>query len=316
MNDFVCLIDRRGSALEYAAGVLSVRVPDQPVARIGTSQIGLLVVHGRVQADTTVWRGLAQAGVAVALSGARSGEDLAWLGAGLSTSGALRHRQHLAYADPARRGALARWVLQQKLDALQAELQPSPELARPRLLRGLARSRSLAPLCRGADSLRGLEGALAADWFAAMAECIDPAWGFAGRRRRPPPDPVNALLSYAYAVAHAEALVAAQRVGLDPALGYLHSLYPGRHALALDALECLRPAIDALVLGLLKAGLTPANFSHDPAKGCRIDKAGRAALVQAWQRLREDRAAAALSAWAHGLRQQLSDHDPARPDPP
>ncbi|HRQ65973.1 MAG TPA: hypothetical protein PKZ76_14115, partial [Xanthomonadaceae bacterium] len=72
MNDLVCLVDRRGSSLEFEAGVLTVRTPDQPAWRVGARQLGLLVVHGRVAADSTVWRGLADAGVAVALTGGRN----------------------------------------------------------------------------------------------------------------------------------------------------------------------------------------------------------------------------------------------------
>lgn len=306
MSELVCLIDRRGSRLEYEAGVLTVRVPDQPARRLGTATLGLLVVHGRVSADSTVWRGLADAGVAVALTGGRHGEDIAWLAAGLSTTGALRQRQHLAYADPAQRLQLARWVLGRKLDAIERELDAGWPARADRLRAALTRARGSLPLAQDTDALSGIEGALAADWFAALAASIDPAWGFKGRNRQPPRDPLNALLSYGYALAGAEALAAVQRLGFDPAIGYLHALYPGRHALALDAVECLRPRVDALAIELLWSKLEPRQFSHDPQRGCRLDKHARLALVQAWQTARETGAAEALSAWAHALRGRLS----------
>ena len=312
MNDLVCLVDRRGSSLEYEAGVLTVRTPDEPVWRIGTQQIGLLVVHGRIAADCTVWRGLADAGVAVALTGGRHGNDIAWAGAGLSTTGSLRHRQHLAYADPQARVRHAAWVLERKIDAMQTQLDSGWIAHADTLRAAIARARGSVPLCRRVEALDGVEGALAADWFAAMAASIEPHWGFARRNRRPPRDPLNALLSYGYALAGAEALAAVQRLGFDPALGFLHALYPGRHALVLDAVECLRPVVDAMAVQLLWSDLTPANFSQDPKKGCRLDKDARLAIVRAWQGARETGASDTLSGWTHALRQRLG----ARPDEP
>lgn len=305
MSDLVCLVDRRGASLEYEAGVLTVRTPDQPAQRMGTQQIGLLIVHGRVAADSTVWRGLADAGAAVALTGGRHGDDIAWMGAGLSTTGALRHRQHLAYADPQCRLAHARWVLEQKVAALREQLDLGWPAQTDRLRVSITRAESSLPLCQSVDSLDGVEGALAADWFSALAASIDPCWGFSRRNRRPPRDPLNALLSYGYALAGSEALAAVQRLGFDPAIGYLHSLYPGRNALALDAIECLRPLVDNLAIHLLWSELSPDNFSLDAEKGCRLDKAARLAIVRAWQSARESSSSAALSRWTHTLRLRL-----------
>jgi CRISPR-associated protein Cas1 len=305
MNDLVCLVDRRGSSLEFEAGVLTVRTPDEPAWRVGARQLGLLVVHGRVVADTTVWRGLADAGVAVALTGGRHGDDVAWLGAGLSTSGALRQRQHLAHADPAARLANARWVLEGKIAAMRAELEHGWLAQASRVESAIVRAEGTLALSRSTATLNGIEGALAADWFGAMAASVEPAWGFTGRNRRPPRDPLNALLSYGYALAGAEALAAVQRLGFDPAVGFLHDMYPGRHALALDALECLRPMVDALAVRLLWSDLDPVQFSADATRGCRLDKDARLAVVKGWHALREQGAHAALSRWTHALRQRL-----------
>ncbi len=311
MSHFVCVVDRRGSSLEYAAGVLSVRTPDAPVWRIGTGQLGLLVVHGRVDADSTVWRGLADAGVAVALTGGRHGDDIAWLGAGLSTTGALRHRQHLAHASPPQRLEHARWVLEQKLLAASEQLTDgwlaSPDGAR----RAIQRALGTLVFCRDIDSLTGVEGAAAAAWFASMAASLDACWGFTGRNRRPPRDPLNALLSYGYALATSDALAAVQRLGFDPAIGFLHELYPGRNALALDAVECLRPLVDSVVLPLLQSELTPADFSHQAQQGCRMGKRARLALIEAWSAARERSAMPRLSRWVHTLRLRLGDIEAA-----
>ncbi|MBS0212205.1 MAG: CRISPR-associated endonuclease Cas1 [Proteobacteria bacterium] len=127
-------------------------------------------------------------------------------------------------------------------------------------------------------------------------------------RRRPPRDPFNALLSYGYALAGADALAAVQRLGLDPALGFLHSLYPGRHALSLDALECVRPLVDRMAVALLAPGaLARDDFSDDASHGCRLSKRARGELIQAWYALRRDTAVPRLHAWANALRGLLGE---------
>ncbi|MCZ7659386.1 MAG: CRISPR-associated endonuclease Cas1 [Xanthobacteraceae bacterium] len=95
--------------------------------------------------------------------------------------------------------------------------------------------------------LRGREGAAARAFFPAYATAFTPALGFAGRNRRPPRDPVNVCLSLGYTLAHAEALRAAARTGLDPQLGVYHDLAPGRDSLACDLAEPVRPLVDGFV---------------------------------------------------------------------
>ena len=98
-----------------------------------------------------------------------------------------------------------------------------------------------------AAQMMGIEGAAAAAYFEAFGALLPPAAGFSGRNRRPPRDPANALLSLAYTLAHFEAVAAAQRAGLDPAVGFLHALFPGRESLACDLVEPLRPFCERLV---------------------------------------------------------------------
>lgn len=303
MTYLMCAIDRRDSALEFAEGVLTVRAPEHKPWKVGARQLGLVVVHGHISADAGVWRGLADAGVAAALTGGRNGQDIAWMGAGLSANGELRHRQHQTYADPYRRLVMARWVLDQKIASLGVEMEADPALDVPELRIARYRAEKCVPLCHGIGALEGVEGALAATWFAQLRARLDPAWGFAARNRRPPRDPCNALLSYGYALAGADALAAVQRLGLDPALGFMHSLYPGRYALALDALECVRALVDRMVVQLLApGGLTAQDFSHDPIRGCRLSKRARGELIQSWHGLRRELAVPRLNAWARQLR--------------
>ncbi len=110
------------------------------------------------------------------------------------------------------------------------------------------------PTARDGDTVRGLEGDATRRYFkglgAHLAKRTD-AGSFLTRSRRPPRDPVNALLGFLYGVAQAEVDGALDAVGLDRQVGFLHGLRPGRSALALDLLEELRPLADRLAVRLL-----------------------------------------------------------------
>jgi CRISPR-associated protein Cas1 len=99
------------------------------------------------------------------------------------------------------------------------------------------------------DRLRGLEGRGSAIHFSGLRDRFNPEFGFKGRNRRPPRDPANAMLSFAYTLLTAEATAAVAAAGLEPALGFLHRPRNGRPALALDLVEQFRaPVADSLCL--------------------------------------------------------------------
>ncbi len=132
---------------------------------------------------------------------------------------------------------------------------------------------------RAADlpALRGIEGAAAAAYFRAYRAAFDPAWGFIDRNRRPPRDPVNALLSLGYSWLTQAMMTALETVGLDPYLGYYHSERYGRPALALDLVEEFRaPVVDSLTLTLINRRLLrPGDFEPlDPTEGVLLTTRG------------------------------------------
>jgi CRISPR-associated protein Cas1 len=104
------------------------------------------------------------------------------------------------------------------------------------------------------ETILGMEGAGSAAYFRCFGKLLSDSkqWPFPGRVQHPPTDPVNALLSYGYALLTNKIASAVQVVGFDPYVGYLHSAFYGRPALALDLIEEFRPIIvDSVVLGLL-----------------------------------------------------------------
>ena len=106
-----------------------------------------------------------------------------------------------------------------------------------------------------ADSLRGYEGKAAAWYWPAFKLVLDNPMGFDKRIYFPSPDPINALLSFGYALLQKDITAAVQLVGLDPYLGFFHTVQYGRPSLALDLMEEFRPVIvDRLVLRLVNWG--------------------------------------------------------------
>lgn len=117
-----------------------------------------------------------------------------------------------------------------------------------------------------AASLRGLEGKGAALYFGALRDSLDESWGFTTRRRTPPPDPVNAMLSLAYTVLYHHASTACMAAGLNPRIGVFHQGRGTHDALASDLVEELRHLADAFVISLIRhREITPADFVMNSA---------------------------------------------------
>ncbi|CAL1241050.1 CRISPR-associated endonuclease Cas4g/Cas1g [Candidatus Methylocalor cossyra] len=145
--------------------------------------------------------------------------------------------------------------------------------------------------CEALDRLLGVEGAAAARYFGAFSALLKPAadtpWAFdfQGRNRRPPKDPVNALLSFAYALLVREWTVTLSAVGLDPYRGFYHQPRFGRPALALDMMEPFRPLVaDSTVITVLNNGeIEPSDFIRS-AGGCAMKERARKQLIAAFER--------------------------------
>lgn len=143
-----------------------------------------------------------------------------------------------------------------------------------------------------ADELRGCEGAAAAAYFGALAGELGEQWGFRKRVRRPPTDPVNALLSFGYTLATAEMTRHVVRAGLDPRVGLLHGLRYGRESLPLDLVEEFRvPLVDRFTLTLLRRRqLVAADFEAGEGGAVRLTDAARRRYLEVWEERLQSRA--------------------------
>lgn len=157
-------------------------------------------------------------------------------------------------------------------------------------LNGLIQSISEAD---STDRLRGLEGAAASIYFYRFDDMILRGKGtfyFHERNRRPPLDPVNAMLSYVYMMLTSMCTSALETVGLDPYVGFMHTDRPGRTSLALDLVEELRPCLaDRFVLSMINNGrISGTDFEKQDSGAVILTDPGKKKLQKAWQERKQE----------------------------
>ncbi|MFB1487685.1 MULTISPECIES: CRISPR-associated endonuclease Cas1 [unclassified Thiocapsa] len=291
--DLMLVIDNRDTRLTLDGRALRLESPDAALRHIPLGVLGLVVVHGRALVGCEVWRALAERGIPAVLQSSRGHGAAAWMSAALGSTVALRTAQHRAADRTERRLACARRILIAKLHAharaaavLSAD--SAPRQADTRLGEQLAEARRQLNTAPTLAALMGHEGTAARAWYQWLATRLPAHWQFRGRNRRPPRDPVNALLSLGYTLLGGEMLGAVQQQGLDPARGVLHDLVPGRESLVLDLIEPLRPSVDLVIVSLLDTVLGPQDFTTSAEDGCRLGKDGRNRFYHAWAHARRD----------------------------
>lgn len=204
----------------------------------------------------------------------------------------LRVAQHRASADPHASLAVARMVVAGKLQScrrlllrwgrdasaeVRASLHRRAEMVGDRLSRV-----DTAP---NSDYLRGLEGDGARAYFAGMGMVLtEGPFPFVARTRRPPRDPVNALIGFAYGLLVTEVSGAIEAVGLDPQVGFFHRPRSGRPSLALDLVEELRPVVDRFVVRVLRRReLGAPDFTVTPGGATYLSDSGRERFFKLWE---------------------------------
>jgi len=200
-----------------------------------------------------------------------------------------RYRQSAKEASHEPSDDLPAWAAVEDEDADRAE-----EIARAETvatcssaLAQMRRALRSAEKAESIERLRGHEGEAAGSYFTALPAILPPTWrgDFRGRSRRPPRDRVNALLSFGYSLLVRDTSAALARVGLDPMLGFFHSMIPGRPALALDLMEPFRAAwVDAAILRLLATGGIDHKDFHITSAGVVMNDHGRRAMIEAYER--------------------------------
>jgi CRISPR-associated protein Cas1 len=203
---------------------------------------------------------------------------------GHSRNGQLRLAQYGTYVDGVKRLELVRAIVTAKIHNQYTVLYRHDQRENPlKLRKGAVKSQSTI------DQVRGIEGLAAREYFGCWATMLDAAWSFGGRNRRPPTDPVNSLLSFAYGLLRVQVTAAVHVAGLDPYIGYLHEVIRGQPALVLDLMEEFRPLIaDNLVLSVINNREVQRKDFTENLGAYRLSDAGRKTFLEAFERKMKD----------------------------
>lgn len=267
----------QGAVVQKEGERVVVRKDGRLLLSVPVFKLDSVVVFGGVQLTSQAMALLLAHGVEVAFM-STDGRLKGRLMPAESRNVPLRLQQYERYHDSAFRLRLARAVVRGKLHNCRAVVlrhsrnHPEADLAGP--LRALEDAVAQVDHAPDLDSLRGLEGRGAAAYFTAFARMVRGELTFSGRSRRPPGDPVNALLSLGYSLLTHELFGAVAARGLDPYLGFYHDVRYGRPALALDLVEEFRaPLVDRLVLALVNRRVCgPDDFEEGEDGGYRLTK--------------------------------------------
>lgn len=288
------------SYLRLENDTLRVEVERDTKLRVPLHHLGSVVCFGHIGISAPLMHRLAEDGIALVLLDDR-GRFKARLEGGVSGNVLLRRAQHQRAGDGVFALSIARACVAGKIrNARQVLLRGAREsktgddAARlTRIADHLAASLRAVPDAIDLDALRGVEGDAARNYFEGMGLLIRSdlrqSFPMDERTRRPPRDRLNALLSFIYAMWMNDCRSACEAAGLDPQIGFLHALRPGRAALALDLMEEFRPIADRLALSLVNRNqIEPGNFVEREGGAVSLEDDARKAVVVAYQERKQE----------------------------
>lgn len=283
-------ITRQESYLHKERETIVIKQGSEKLGQFPALSLGGILCFGRVSVSPFLMGYCAEKGIGIAFY-TEYGRFLARIQGRQTGNVLLRRTQYRWADDPERSAGMARLMVAAKIansrSVLLRELRnhgENPQLssAERRLASSLRRARSASSV----DEVRGIEGDAASTYFAVFNELLrGSGFIFDGRVRRPPTDPLNALLSFAYSLVTQECVSALQGVGLDPYVGFLHRDRPGRPSLALDLLEEFRASwADRLVFTVVNRRQIQINdFVTEASGAVRLKDGARKKFLTLYQ---------------------------------
>lgn len=257
---------------------------------VESHRLELISIIGVAHITSTAMRHCLEQGISVSWL-TRGGKFLGRTAGAIPRSADIRLRQYAAASDSGTRSELGAVVVNAKLRNAQAVLRdiqsnsPGNE-ALGQALAEIGGMAELACACRDTERLFGIEGSGTRRYFDALGPAFKSEIVFHGRKRRPAPDPANALLSFGYTILSTRLAGLLEARGLDPCIGFLHGLRSGRASLALDLLEELRhPVVDRFVLRACNLRiLRPEHFEPpEPDGSVRLTREGLKLFFHHWE---------------------------------
>lgn len=293
-------IQTQGTYLRLDRETLKVEVEKEVKSQLPLHHLGAIVTFGNVLMSPFLIHKCAE-----------DGRNIVWLTehgrfkgrlTGETTGNVLlRNAQHLASGNFETSMAIARYLVAGKLQnsrnvLMRAAREAKQDSDRSGLLEAAkvhAQGLKNAETADTLDKLRGVEGYAAKAYFGSFTGMIRQnreAFAFTERSKHPPLDPINALLSFVYTLLTNECVSACESVGLDPQMGFLHAMRPGKPSLALDLMEELRALLaDRLVLTLINRGqISPDDFIPRPGGAVYLNPDGKKTVLAAYQKRKQE----------------------------
>lgn len=284
----VLYVTEQNACIRKTGDRLVIEKDDQVLAEVPCLKLETVCVFGNVQVTTQALTELLDHGIELALftfSGRLKGQ--------LTPPKAKNVPLRMAQYDRARQEAfclgISRAIAATKIRngaAVLVDLRHNrPDVCSLEDLQDLGTLAVRAAEAESLESLLGLEGSAAAKYFKILGRAVPSELGFEGRERRPPPDPVNALLSFGYVLVGNELQSLLDGIGFDPYVGFFHQIEYGRPSLALDLVEEFRaPLVDRFTLRLVNLNqLEQRHFLSHPTKGTFLNEEGKKIFFRAYE---------------------------------
>lgn len=278
MNISTLYLCEQGAVLRKKGGRLQVERSGQVLVEVPARFLKRVMLFGNIQLTTQAAEMFLYNGTDVSYLSTR-GRYRGRLVSNLSKNIYLRQAQHLCWLDRDYRTVFARRVVEGKVNNMlktikyYRRLREDLDISRARAtledtLEGLGNK-------GGPGELLGAEGSASAAYYKVFTQMVSGDFSFPGRRKRPAPDPVNALMSLGYTLVTNELTAMLEAFSLDPYLGFLHGVKYGRPSLALDVVEDFRqPLVDRFTLRLINKGVfKPGDFYQHQEGGVYLKEA-------------------------------------------
>lgn len=280
-------VQEQGARISKSGDCVHVKLEDKIVKKIRMIDISEITVFGNVQITTQAVRELCERNIPICymtyggwLTGMTFGMD--------SKNIDLRISQHKKYGEQGATMKIAREIVFAKIKNCSTMLRRNHKSRHVEKIDEIDRLAEKARVERQYQTLLGIEGMAARMYFSEFSGMIKNeqfGFDFSGRNRRPPMDPVNAILSFLYSMLTRQAMTTIRTVGLDPYLGFLHKPKYGKPALALDLIEEFRPIVaDSVCITLINGGeISESDFTITKF-GTSMTSEGRRRIISAYER--------------------------------
>ena len=279
-------IQAQGASVSKHHDTLRIKIRNEPVRDVRLLDVSHVALLGNVQISTQALRELCGRGIPVCLH-SYGGWFYGILQPAVHKNIELRMAQYRTAFDLEASLALARAFVVGKIRNQRTMIRRLHPGAPKAALAELSRMATAAATTDNAGSLLGFEGVAAKTYFAHFGALLKQESGFdyTARNRRPPKDPVNAILSFLYAMLVKDAMTTCLAVGFDPYLGFYHQPRYGRPALALDLMEEFRPLIcDSTAITLINKGEIKDHDFITRTPGVALTSEGRTKVIAAYER--------------------------------